>query len=87
MRDSVVSQSGKERAEIAYLYLSIGDEESAAGMYVEGPRWSHACGDVMGAVVLVKQSLRLRPRNEQALELYRTLWALAGLGDTPDPVQ
>ena len=49
VRDSVVSQSGKERAEIAYLYLSIGDEDSAAGMYVDGARWSQACGDVMGS--------------------------------------
>ena len=29
----------------------------------------------------MKQALRLRPRDKQALGLYRTLWALAGLGD------
>lgn len=66
MKDSVVARSGKERAEIAHLYLSIGDEASATGMYLDGARWSEACGDVMGAVVLVKQALTLRPKHQAA---------------------
>lgn len=87
MRDSVVSHSGKERAEIANLYLGIGDEDAAADWYLDGARWSHSCGDVMGAVVLVKRALKIRRNDAASLELYRTLWALMGLGDIPDPIE
>jgi hypothetical protein len=87
MRDSVVAHSGKERLDIALLYLSIGDEESAVAMYLDGAQWSETCGDVMGAVVLVKRALKLRPKNQAAWGLYRKLWALMGMGDTPDPIE
>lgn len=86
-QDSVVAHSGRERAEIAQLYLSIGDEVSAASMYLDGARWSEACGDVMGAVALVKQALRLRPKDQGGWEPYRRLWARLGMGDTPDPIE
>lgn len=82
----MVQHAGRERAEIATLYQGIGDDDSAADWYRRGAEWSYECGDILGAVVLVKQSLKLRPNVPVVKDLYAKLWRLAGLGDTPDPV-
>lgn len=85
IRDGVVSHAGRERAEIAAIYLRAGDPEAAINWFLEATRFSHASGDVIGAVALVKCVLRLRPDHEEARNLYAELWKLLGLGDTPDP--
>jgi len=87
IRDGAVAHAGRERAEIAELFLQAGDEASASDWYLEAARFSHASGDVMGAVPLVKRALRHRPGREDAAELYAALWKLLGLGDTPEPVR
>lgn len=84
--DSVVQHAGRERAQIATLYRSIGDDDSAADWYRRGAEGSYECSDILGAVVLVKQSLKLRPNVPAVRNLYAQLWKSAGLGDTPDPV-
>lgn len=86
LADTPVNSVGRERAMIAQLYRKIGDDDSAAEWYRKGAEWSRECGDILGAVVMVKQSLKLRPNVPAAKDLYARLWKLAGLGETPDPI-
>ncbi len=76
LAESAVNDSGKERAEIAHLYLQLGDEDAAASWYLNGARWSHACGDIMGGVVLVKRALKHRRNDAAAGPVRKALGAL-----------
>lgn len=86
IRDGVIAHAGRERAEIAELFHKAGDETSASLWYLEAARFCHASGDLLGAIALVKRSIKTHP-SDAARELYRSLWALLGLGETPDPIE
>ena len=84
--DSAVAHVGMEQARIAELYCSLGDDDSGADWYRKGAAWSLECGNVLRALVLAKQSLKLRPDVVAVKNLYAKVWRLAGLGDTPEPI-
>jgi hypothetical protein len=88
LRDGPVAGVGRERAEIAALFLDAGDVQSASDWYLEAARFTFACGNALGALPLVKRALQLTPnRADGARALYATLWSVLFPGSTPEPVR
>ena len=84
IKDNVVQQAARPWAQIAALYDAIDDDDAAAEWYRKGAEWAHACGDILGAIVLLKGSLELRPDDAQSRALYDQLSQLGELGDASD---
>lgn len=86
IKDNVVQQAARPWAQIAALYDGIDEDDAAADWYRKGAEWAHACGDLLGALELIKQSLKLRPDDSKARAQYVQLWELCGLDSVPEPI-
>lgn len=87
MRDVVMSRVSQPWVDIAHLYQKLGDTDAAAEWYRRAAEYNRNCGDIIGALALVRMSLRKRPNARAAQALYAELWQLSGIGGPPDPLE